>query len=106
MLLSEMCALKRDNEEHNADVKQRKPGKASRDREVGMAIRDAAMARLATIKNGKVADTRAADAVPNEDGTKALETAKQKIQTRRTADSGDTPKKEEEIQQRPKRKLC
>ncbi|KAI0228597.1 hypothetical protein LSAT2_020940, partial [Lamellibrachia satsuma] len=39
---------------------------------------------LATMRNGKVSDTRAADAVPNEDGTKALETAKQMIQTRRT----------------------
>ena len=84
----------KDSKEHIADVQQRKTDKAVRDRIVGMAIRDAAMARLATMKNGKVADTR------------ALETAKQERDaTDRDADSGDTPEKEEEIQQRPKHKL-
>ena len=72
-----------------------------------MAIRDAAMARLAAMKNGQVADTRTADAVPNEanesfgDGETEDTDA-----TDRDADSGDTPEKAEEIQQRPKRNLC
>ena len=107
MLLSEMCALIRENEEHFADVQQRKTDKALRDREVGMAIRDAAMARLATMRNGQVADTRAADAVPNEDMDESFgdgETEETDA-TDRDADTDDTPEKEEEIQQRPKRIL-
>ena len=107
MLLSEICALIRDSEEHIADVQQRKMDKAVRDRVVGMAIRDAAMARLATMKNGKVADTRAADAVPYEDQDESFGDGEieERDATDRDADSGDTPEKEEEIQQRPKRKL-
>ncbi|KAI0235667.1 hypothetical protein LSAT2_013817 [Lamellibrachia satsuma] len=106
MLLSEICALIRDSEEHIADVQQRKTDKAVRDRVVGMAIRDAAMARLATMKNGQVADTRAADAVPNEDQDESFGDGEteERDATDRDADSGDTPEKEEEIQQRPKRR--
>ena len=59
------------------------------------------------MRNGKVADTRAADAVPNEDGDESFgdgETEETDA-TDWDADSGDTPEKAEEIQQRPKRKL-
>ena len=61
-----------------------------------MAIRDSAMARLATMKNGQVADTRAADESFGDGKTEATDAMDR---------DADTPE-EEEIQQRTKRKLC
>ncbi|KAI0240784.1 hypothetical protein LSAT2_008409, partial [Lamellibrachia satsuma] len=56
------------------------------------------------MRNGKVADTRAADAVLNEDGDESCGDGETEDTDAADmyADSGDTPGKEKEIQQRPK----